>query len=103
MLFFLAFHFSLSLTPNCRNWSPNYSVLVSFERIYCLLLFDSFLAPALLLGEQNKTFNFLGPRLICNNPVMLLSVSQLVSLRNRINKYILLCKRICNNLELSHY
>jgi hypothetical protein len=24
----LAFHFSLSLTPNCRNWSPNYSVLV---------------------------------------------------------------------------
>jgi hypothetical protein len=28
MLFFLAFHFSLSLTPNCRNWSPNYSVLV---------------------------------------------------------------------------
>jgi hypothetical protein len=25
----LAFHFSLSLTPNCRNWSPNYSVLVS--------------------------------------------------------------------------
>jgi hypothetical protein len=28
MVFFLAFHFSLSLTPNCRNWSPNYSVLV---------------------------------------------------------------------------
>jgi hypothetical protein len=28
MLFFLAFHFSISLTPNCRNWSPNYSVLV---------------------------------------------------------------------------
>jgi hypothetical protein len=28
MLFFLAFHFSLALTPNCRNWSPNYSVLV---------------------------------------------------------------------------
>jgi hypothetical protein len=24
----LAFNFSLSLTPNCRNWSPNYSVLV---------------------------------------------------------------------------
>jgi hypothetical protein len=23
----LAFNFSLSLTPNCRNWSPNYSVL----------------------------------------------------------------------------
>jgi hypothetical protein len=31
MLFFLAFHFSLSLTPNCRNWSPNYSVLVCVE------------------------------------------------------------------------
>jgi hypothetical protein len=31
MLFFLAFHFSLSLTPNCRNWSPNYSVLVLFS------------------------------------------------------------------------
>jgi hypothetical protein len=28
MLFFFAFHFSLYLTPNCRNWSPNYSVLV---------------------------------------------------------------------------
>jgi hypothetical protein len=27
----LAFHFSLSLTPNCRNWSPNYSVLVFQE------------------------------------------------------------------------
>jgi hypothetical protein len=26
----LAFHFSLSLHPNCRNWSPNYSVLVSY-------------------------------------------------------------------------
>jgi hypothetical protein len=32
MLFFLAFHFSLSLTPNCRNWSPNYSVLVLLDR-----------------------------------------------------------------------
>jgi hypothetical protein len=31
MLFFLAFHFSLSLTPNCRNWSPNYSVLVKLR------------------------------------------------------------------------
>jgi hypothetical protein len=30
MLFFLAFHFSLSLTPNCRNWSPNYSVIVLY-------------------------------------------------------------------------
>jgi hypothetical protein len=46
MLFFLAFYFSLSLTPNCRNWSPNYSVLVStvmnyFKMIlfYDLLLF----------------------------------------------------------------
>jgi hypothetical protein len=28
MLLLLAFHFSLSLNPNCRNRSPNYSVLV---------------------------------------------------------------------------
>jgi hypothetical protein len=34
MLFFLAFHFSLSLTPNCRNWSPNYSVLVFIAFIH---------------------------------------------------------------------
>jgi hypothetical protein len=32
MLFFLAFHFSISLTPNCRNWSPNYSVLVLLNK-----------------------------------------------------------------------
>jgi hypothetical protein len=45
MLFFFAFHFSLSLTPNCRNWSPNYSVLVlvsmqcevSWKRRFCRL------------------------------------------------------------------
>jgi hypothetical protein len=29
-LFFLEFHFSLSLHPNCRNWSLNYSVLILF-------------------------------------------------------------------------
>jgi hypothetical protein len=34
MLFFLAFHFSLSLTPNYRNWSPNYSVLVLYGKSY---------------------------------------------------------------------
>jgi hypothetical protein len=28
----LAFHFSLSLTPNCRNWSPNYLVLVCLRK-----------------------------------------------------------------------
>jgi hypothetical protein len=32
MFFFLAFHFSISLTPNCRNWSPNYSVLVLLNK-----------------------------------------------------------------------
>jgi hypothetical protein len=37
----LAFHFSLSLTSNCRNWSPNYSVLV-FKLICSLPLFSVF-------------------------------------------------------------
>jgi hypothetical protein len=31
VVFILAYYFSLSLHPKCRNWSPNYSVFVFIE------------------------------------------------------------------------
>jgi hypothetical protein len=62
----LAFHFSLSLHPNCRNWSPNYSVLV-FNVIYTYYMKELFHLATLLSAFGNPVFHLLLQPL-CNRP-----------------------------------
>jgi hypothetical protein len=69
----LAFHFSLSLTPNYRNWSPNYSVLVFL--IFSFHCFESAIVNTLqgrvfglqpiagaIAGEEKNKVKFISPR-----------------------------------------
>jgi hypothetical protein len=45
----LSLHFSLSLHPNCQNWSPNYSVLVFYQVI--LIATNVTVEPAVFVIE----------------------------------------------------